>query len=231
MDIYLTDLETGDRFRFPMLPQNINVKTGAIFQNYTVLWAGDIKLPTGSELTGFQWEGILPGEVRKDEPYIREWTNPHGAQSLWSEWREKRKKLRLLVTETPINHDVYLERYTVDYKWGYGDYSYNISFVQAKDLKVYVSGSDGGAGDSAGGSAGGNNTTANTAADRPQGQERPEPPAAETYTVKKGDCLWKIAQKLMGDGRRYPELYEANKDVIGNNPNLIYPGQTLIIPK
>jgi nucleoid-associated protein YgaU len=28
----------------------------------------------------------------------------------------------------------------------------------------------------------------------------------------------------------YTKIYEANKDLIGGNPNLIYPGQQLVIP-
>ena len=55
--------------------------------------------------------------------------------------------------------------------------------------------------------------------------------ATTTYTIVAGDSLWAIANKLLGDGSRWPELYEANKDVIGANPNLIHPGQVLTIPK
>lgn len=51
-----------------------------------------------------------------------------------------------------------------------------------------------------------------------------------TYVVKKGDCLWKIAKKFYGNGKYYTKIYNANKDKI-KNPNLIYPGQKLIIPK
>jgi nucleoid-associated protein YgaU len=59
------------------------------------------------------------------------------------------------------------------------------------------------------------------------------PPAEEKtvfYTVKKGDSLSKIAKALMGDGKLWPKLFEANKEVI-KNPDLIYPGQQLRIPK
>lgn len=52
---------------------------------------------------------------------------------------------------------------------------------------------------------------------------------ASTYTVIKGDSLWKIAREKFGDGERYVEIYEENRDQI-NNPNLIYPGQVLGIP-
>lgn len=55
------------------------------------------------------------------------------------------------------------------------------------------------------------------------------PPQVSTYTVVKGDCLWKIAKKLLGDGSRYTEIYNLNRDKI-SNPNLIYPGQVLTIP-
>lgn len=46
------------------------------------------------------------------------------------------------------------------------------------------------------------------------------------YTVVKGDTLWGIAQKYLGNGNRYPELMEYN----GLKSPLIYPGQTIRIP-
>lgn len=58
----------------------------------------------------------------------------------------------------------------------------------------------------------------------------PAPAAAQTYTVVKGDCLWNIAKKFYGNGSKYTVIYNANKGVIGGNPNLIYPGQTYTIP-
>ncbi|MCM1185006.1 MAG: LysM peptidoglycan-binding domain-containing protein [Lachnoclostridium sp.] len=51
--------------------------------------------------------------------------------------------------------------------------------------------------------------------------------ADNTYTVQAGDCLWKIAGSHCGSEERWVELYEQNKNVIGDNPSLIYPGQTL----
>lgn len=54
-------------------------------------------------------------------------------------------------------------------------------------------------------------------------------PNLKTYTVVKGDCLWNIAKKYLGDGSRYNEIYELNKDIL-SNPNKIYPGQVLKLP-
>lgn len=58
----------------------------------------------------------------------------------------------------------------------------------------------------------------------------PAPATAQAYTVVKGDCLWNIAKKFYGNGSKYSVIYNANKSVIGGNPNLIYPGQVLTIP-
>ena len=54
-------------------------------------------------------------------------------------------------------------------------------------------------------------------------------PSASSYTVVEGDCLWNIAKRFLGDGSRYTEIYELNRDKI-QNPNLIYPGQVLALP-
>ena len=55
-------------------------------------------------------------------------------------------------------------------------------------------------------------------------------PSGTTYTVVVDDNLWNIATQFYGDGTRYTEIYEANKDLIGDNPSLIQPGMVLTIP-
>lgn len=57
------------------------------------------------------------------------------------------------------------------------------------------------------------------------------PPKSGSYTVKKGDCLSAIARAVYGDAGKWRKIYEANKDIIGGNPNLIYPGQNYVIPQ
>lgn len=52
----------------------------------------------------------------------------------------------------------------------------------------------------------------------------------EFYIVKPGDSLSKIAKNYYGNAMKYPEIFEANREVI-KDPDLIYPGQKLRIPK
>lgn len=63
----------------------------------------------------------------------------------------------------------------------------------------------------------------------PEPQPEPQPEPEGAYTVVKGDNLSKIAKDKYGDSSKWRVIYEANKDAI-KNPNLIWPGQTLVIP-
>lgn len=55
-------------------------------------------------------------------------------------------------------------------------------------------------------------------------------PEATFYEVKSGDTLSKIAKSHYGDAMKYNSIFEANKPML-KDPNLIYPGQVLRIPK
>lgn len=64
-----------------------------------------------------------------------------------------------------------------------------------------------------------------------QGKQALAKVSPRQHVVAPGDSLSKIAQKHYGDMHKWPVIYEANRDVIGADPNLtIKPGQQLLIP-
>lgn len=73
---------------------------------------------------------------------------------------------------------------------------------------------------------------------RDEGQPRASDQAdrVERYVVQAGDSLWSITRELLdgaGDARvasTWPVLYEANRHTVGADPDLIHPGQELVIP-
>lgn len=61
-----------------------------------------------------------------------------------------------------------------------------------------------------------------------------EPEAPETYVVRPGDSLWSIARAHPGVTgsveRRWRAIWLANRDLVGDDPDLILPGQALRLP-
>ena len=54
-------------------------------------------------------------------------------------------------------------------------------------------------------------------------------PEAQYYVIESGDTLGAIAKEFLGSASRYPEIFEANREVI-QDPNKIFPGQKIRIP-
>lgn len=52
---------------------------------------------------------------------------------------------------------------------------------------------------------------------------------ANFVVVESGDTLWGLAEEHLGDGSRWPELYEVNRGVIGNDPRAIEVGMVLSV--
>lgn len=53
--------------------------------------------------------------------------------------------------------------------------------------------------------------------------------SAATYTVGEGDTLISIAREVLGDGSRWPEIYQLNRDKL-QNPDVVYEGMVLRLP-
>lgn len=64
--------------------------------------------------------------------------------------------------------------------------------------------------------------------------QRPIPPVRrDQYIVERGDCLWRVAGQANQYGNPYEwvKIYSASRDIVGDDPNLIFPDQALVIPR
>ena len=64
---------------------------------------------------------------------------------------------------------------------------------------------------------------------QPTAEPQPEQPTGSFYTVQSGDTLGSIAKKFYGDGRKWPTIAAANKDILPD-PNRLRVGMKLKIP-
>lgn len=221
--IYITELGSGERLSL-LAPESVKFKADSNFITYNIIGAGEVKIPNGEKLSKFSWKGRLPGKSMRNMGMVRgiEWRSPSEIQRLWNDWKTKGKKLRLLVTGTTINHDVYLDSYTVDTS-KLDTVEYNITFSVAKDIIVRTTDELNIT------NTKGKNEDATTKP-RASSSKSAEASKKKTYTVVYGDCPWSIAKKFLGNGARWQEIYNLNKSVIGSNPNVLRVGQKLTIP-
>jgi nucleoid-associated protein YgaU len=56
-------------------------------------------------------------------------------------------------------------------------------------------------------------------------------PQERAYTVKAGEGWYDLAKRFLGDGSRWPELYEMNKDRVPRNPNILPEGTVIELPE
>ena len=236
MDIYITNLATNKKLQIPMLPQEIKGKLGNRFASYSVIKNGEVKLPSGTELDTYTWTATFPGARRKGEPYIRKWSSPKQCDTFFralkagGEKTAEKVKAKLLITGTKINLNVYLQDYSPTESGGYGDITYSVTFIRAKNLTIKKSAkAEVKKDDSA------TTTTTVKPAQVTKPEKRTPKPPVKTYEVKSGDCLWSIAARsdIYGNGAKYTVIRDANKALIAKHrggPNMIWPGDVLKIP-
>ena len=136
MQMYLTEVSSGERVQIPLLPDKVSVSTGANVLSASIIGLGDVKIPRGSNLMGYSWSGVFPGETMRDYSFVDGWQSPASIVSTLRDWMEGGKTLTLLVTELTINEDVFIESFSYEYSGGGGAVSYSIALTLRRSLMI-----------------------------------------------------------------------------------------------
>lgn len=212
----------------PIAPPKLSVKINNANETVTLINEGEINILKKAELTDIEFECRIPQEKYPFAVYKSGFKGADYFLDYFESLKTSKKPFQFIVCRKrptgkrlfATNIKVSMEDYkiTEDAKNGF-DVLVKIKLKQWRDYgtkTVNIS----------------FNMEKPKASVEPQREATtsPAPAAAQTYTVVKGDCLWNIAKKFYGNGSKYSIIYNANKSVIGGNPNLIYPGQVLTIP-
>ncbi|MEP2448882.1 MAG: HU family DNA-binding protein [Balneola sp.] len=72
-------------------------------------------------------------------------------------------------------------------------------------------------------------TKNNVSAEPEARKEKPTPKEMTAYIIEKDEWMWDISREVYGEPYLWPLIFEANK-TINDNPNLVEPANTLMIP-
>lgn len=210
MEIWLKQGNTS--FRFAVLPPEYEVIDESNNTQVVINALGEINLLGKRKLKGVSFSSFFPHQKYNFCQYSS-FPSPMESVNI-IETMKNNGVLRVTMTGTPLNTECTIESFT----WGENDGTKDINFTL--ELKEY------------------RKVKVKTAKVREPIPKKVTPAEtdraakaveSQTYTVVSGDNLSKIAKNLTGNSANWQAIYNQNKGVIGGNPNLIYPGQRLVI--
>ena len=214
---YQMYLKSGNEtFRFPVLPEKIAVSYGSNNDKLRVCGVGEVTIIQDSDAAVLKFESFFPSTYFSGCDY-KDIPVPANAVKKIRDMKESRKPVRFTLTGgMGVSMYCTIEDFEPSEEGGdVGTVYYSMKLKEYREttirqIKVNV-------------------TTKKAKISSTSSRTDPTP-SAQTYTVVRGDCLWNIAKKFYGSCAKYTVIYNANRGVIGGNPNLIYPGQVLTIP-
>jgi LysM repeat protein len=214
--------------QMPVTPSKLKLKVKNQNKTINLINEGEVNILKSPGLTGVEFDLLIPQVKHPFANYPDGFKTADYYLNLFELLKTEKKPFQFICSRTTpsgsllfdTNMTVSLEEYSVTEDAENGlDLNVAISLLQYKAygtklLKVSTSVMS--------------TSTAVTATVN-QPREATSAPKVSTYIVKSGDSLWNIAKLKLGDGSRWQEIYDLNKDKIVS-PNLIYADQTLILP-
>ena len=228
MNIKLIPVGNGSKFTFPALPEKIQAKYGAKYQSFDIISQGAVKVPKGTDVAEFSWDGVFFGKSKRKEPIVKKnsWKEPNECVKVLNDFMKNETVLNLIVTETWINVDVTISSFQPRPAGAYGNVEYSITFVQKKPLQIYTTNEL--------------QIAKFVKKTKPRNDSGDTSGGGSTYTVVSGDTLWGIATKKLGSGSKWTSIYDANASTIeaeakkhgkasSDHGHWIWPGEVLTI--
>lgn len=216
--MWLTYNGEKEKLQFPVLPETINIKSGSNNDNLNIAGLGEITIMQSRPAYQFSFSSFFP-KTRFPDIAVSSLTAPLTLVEKIKNWKASDKPVHFIITSCGIDLYCTIENFDTNEDGGdVGTIYYSITLKEYREVAVRQV------------SVKVESVTA-TATVEKSSPRVDNTVAAKTYTVKRGDCLWNIAKAQLGSGSRYTEIYNLNKSVIGRNPNLIYAGQVLTLPK
>lgn len=244
-EMWLTYNAEKNKIKFPVLPEKITIKNGGQNTSVNIVGLGEITIRRERKALAYSFSSFLPKDsfpgisssrvvttkkvtTKKkttEQTTVNDAPKPNTIIKKITNWKEKKQPVHFMITGGLIDCYCTIENFSYEEVGGdVGTYQYSIELKEYREVEVRKIKKKKKTSKTT------KKKKAKKVTTKKQAKRTNSKAVPDTYTVKKGDCLWNIAKKFYGDGAKYTKIYNANKKVIGSNPNKIYPGQVLKIP-
>lgn len=216
MEIYLgTD---NDKIRFPVVPSSIGVNRSNNIDTQAVIKLGEVPIFNGTSLKTIEFTSFFPNQEYNFCDYTG-FMKPYEFSEKIQKWMYEGKPLRVIVTDSPTNMQCLIQQFDTVEQDGTRDLYFTLNLLEYRSIEVPTLSDN-------------NSNNSSDNATRPSEANTNANTQQRTHKVKKGDCLWDIAQKYYGKGSLYPKIKEANKSKYPSlaKNNVIYTSWELIVP-
>lgn len=202
----------GKEFLFPVNPEEVTISRQKGYETATVLTFGEFDFPQGDKIKEISFSSFFPKAF--DDSYCKgskdTHPKPQTAMNMLNQFLVSKTPLQFIITETAVNVPVFVASHQTTFRGGEsGGVYFYLTLRTWREMKVART-------------AGATGINKNPRVDLKEKNK--------SYTVKQGDSLSKIAKLELGDSSKWSQIYKLNRQVIGNNPNAIRPGQKLVLP-
>lgn len=110
MDIKLIPVEKGSKFTFPALPEKVQGKYAAKYQSFDIISLGTVKVPKGTDVSEFSWDGVFFGASKKNEAIVKTnaWKSPNECVKILNDYMLNETVLTLIVRK--VGRKTFLQR-------------------------------------------------------------------------------------------------------------------------
>ena len=205
--------------RLPVVPSEFERVIDANYETNNIIGLGDIATFAGNGLAQLSLSSFFPNHEYSFNAYSNV-PKPYDIAHIFKEWKNKGTVVRVILTGTDINQEMYITNYSYGEKDGTGDVYYSMDLLEYRPITIPTI------------TENTSNNTQNTSRPTENNSSNANTSTQKTHKVKKGDCLWDIAQKYYGKGSLYPKIKKANKSKYKSlaKNNIIYVNWELVIP-
>jgi len=201
--IYLSVDDGAQGFRLPVNPPEIEVEIPGQGKTYRIISLGEINSIQTPSLSEISFESFFPAQRY---PFVvsEELLEPSRYVEMVNEWRLQKKVVRLIVTDGAV--DINMLTSIEDFTWrevagSVGDIEYEMTLRQYRpygpklvQIKTQTQ----------------NDQPVIIASAEKKETRQDTKPQPRVHILKRGETLWALAQKYLGNGSRWTEIARLN---------------------